>query len=72
MRYSDEAGNLYQFPDNLYRVEISRESLDVTNFEDTVIDDIEQTAIQTEAKILIIDNLTYLCIASEKGMRQAL
>ena len=67
LRYSDEAGNLYQFPDNLYRVEISRESLDVTNFEDTVIDDIEQTAIQTEAKILIIDNLTYLCIASEKG-----
>ena len=38
LRYSDEAGNLYQFPDNLYRVEISRESLDVTNFEDTVID----------------------------------
>lgn len=67
LRYSDENGNLNQFPDNLYRVEINRESLDTTNFEEAVIENIEQTALQTGAKILIIDNLTYLCIASEKG-----
>lgn len=67
LRYSDEKGNLNQFPDNLYRVEINRESLDTTNFEEVVIENIEQTALQTGAKVLIIDNLTYLCIASEKG-----
>lgn len=67
LRYSDEAGNLYQFPENLYRAEINRDSLDATNFEEAVIENIEQTAIQTGAKVLIIDNLTYLCIASEKG-----
>lgn len=67
LRYSDEEGNLYRFSDSLYRVEINRDSLDVTNFEEAVIGNIEQTAIQTGAKVLIIDNLTYLCIASEKG-----
>lgn len=67
LRYSDENGNLNQFQDNLYRVEINRESLDTTNFEEAVIENIEQTALQTGAKVLIIDNLTYLCIASEKG-----
>lgn len=67
LRYSDEQGNLNTFPDNLYRVEINRESLDVSNLEDTIIGNIEQAALQTDAKVLIIDNLTYLCIASEKG-----
>ena len=67
LRYTDEQGNLHLFPDNLYRVEINRESLDVSNFEDAVIDNIETAALQTGAKVLIIDNLTYLCIAAEKG-----
>lgn len=67
LRYSDEANNLNQFPNNLYRVEINRDALDAANFEEAVIGNIEQTAIQTGAKVLIIDNLTYLCIASEKG-----
>ena len=67
LRYSDEQGNLNKFPDNLYRVEINRESLDVSNFEEAIIGNIEQAALMTGAKVLIIDNLTYLCIASEKG-----
>lgn len=67
LRCSDEANNLNQFPDNLYRVEINRDSLDAVNFEEAVIGNIEQTAIKLGAKVLIIDNLTYLCVASEKG-----
>lgn len=67
LRYSDEANNLNQFPDNLYRVEINRDSLDAVNFEEAVIGNIEQAAIKLGAKVLIIDNLTYLCVASEKG-----
>lgn len=67
LRYSDENGNLHQFPENLYRVEINRDSYEVANFEDAVIENIERTATVTGAKVLIIDNLTYLCVASEKG-----
>ena len=69
LRYTDEQGNLNVFPDSLYRVEINRDSLDISNFEDAIIGNIEQAAIQTGARVLIIDNLTYLCIASEKGGR---
>ena len=67
LRYSDEQGNLNVFPDNLYRVEINRESLDVSNFEDAIIENIEQAALQTDARVVIVDNLTYLCLTSEKG-----
>ena len=67
LRYSDESGNLYQFPETLYRVEINRDSVDCDNFEEGIISSIESAAIQTGSKVLIIDNLTYLCIASEKG-----
>ena len=68
LRYTDENGVLNQFPDNLYRVEIDRDALDVSGvFEDAGMDNIEQAAIQTGAKVLIVDNLTYLCAASEKG-----
>ncbi len=67
LRYTDEAGNLHEFPNNLYRVEINRDSLDVANFEDAVIENIEAAALQTDARVLIIDNFTFLCIAAEKG-----
>lgn len=68
LRYSDDQGNLYHFPNNLYRVEINRDALEIEGcFEDSLIRNIEETAIQTDAKVLIIDNLTYLCVAAEKG-----
>ena len=66
LRYTDEQGNLNVFPDSLYRVEINRDSLDISNFEDAIIGNIEQAAIQTGARVLIIDNLTYLCMALKK------
>lgn len=66
-RYTDDCGNLYQFPGNLFRSEIDPDAYTVENFEEAIIQDIENAAIQTGAKVLIIDNLTYLCNASEKG-----
>jgi KaiC/GvpD/RAD55 family RecA-like ATPase len=51
----------------LYRVEINPDLIKSENFELSLINNIEETAIKTGAKVLIIDNLTYLCIASEKG-----
>lgn len=67
LRYTDEDGNLHNFPCNLYRVEINRDALDIGNFEDAIISNIEEAALNTGAKILIIDNLTYLCVAAEKS-----
>ena len=68
LRYSDEDGNLYKFPEGLFRVDINPEALDVgLDFEDTIIRNIEQIALYVEASVIIIDNLTWLCNASEKG-----
>ena len=67
LRYTDEEDHLYQFSNNFYRVEIDRESLDMASFEDTLINNIEAAALQYGAKVLIIDNLTWLCCNSEQG-----
>ena len=55
------------FPDKLYRVSIDCNQLLDANFEEAIIGGIEQMAVQTDCKIFIIDNLTYLCCAMEKG-----
>lgn len=67
LRYSNEQGSLHHFPSNLYRAEIDAHSINGENFEDYIINSIEEASQAQGAKILIIDNLTYLCIASEKG-----
>ena len=67
IKYTDENGVIYQFPSELYRVELNPDKMDTTNFEDAVMKNIEDVAVMTDSHILIIDNLTYLCNASEKG-----
>lgn len=67
MRYTGDFGEYYKFPNNLYRVEINNEYLNLDDINLNIIDNIEQAAIQTEAKVLIIDNLTYMCLDSENG-----
>lgn len=67
LRYTDDNGNLHDFPSNLYRVEINRDALRSDYSEDEVIANIEEAALNTGSKILIIDNLTYLCVAAEKS-----
>lgn len=69
LRYTSDNGTLFKFPDNLYRVEIDPDKIDIaaTNFEQIVIKQIEDVALQTGATIIIIDNLTWLCNEAEKG-----
>lgn len=67
LRYTDEQGRLFHFPDKFYRVEINKENLDVDNFEESIISNIEAAALQSGAEVLIIDNLTWICSNSEKG-----
>ena len=70
LRYTNEHGNLYSFPERLYRVSLDCDSLLDANFEEAIIGSIEQMALQTGCRIFIVDNLTYLCCRHGKGVRQ--
>jgi len=61
--------NEYQFDDNLLRVEISPETEPPTGttFENHLNQSLEQSIIETGAKILIIDNITYLKNETERS-----
>lgn len=70
MRYSEKLFDelrRYQFSPNFLRVEISPENMMCENFEEQIVNDVEQCANQSGAQILIIDNLSFLCSATEKG-----
>lgn len=68
LRYTDPAnGKLYQFPEALTRAEINPEKMNLKNFEEEIIRNIEEAALSTGSRVIIIDNLTYLCNNSEKG-----
>ena len=68
LRYTNkEMGFRYVFSDNFFRAEIDPERIGIQHYEEAIIKDIEEAALQTDARIVIIDNLTYLCNSSEKG-----
>ena len=67
LRYTNEHGKPYTFPERLYRVSLDCNSLLEADFEEAIMGGIEQMALQTGCKIFIVDNLTYLCCAMEKG-----
>lgn len=69
MRYTDEpTGRLYRFPEQMYRAEIDALHLDLKDYEDRILQNIETAALHLRCNILIIDNLTYLCNSSDKGV----
>lgn len=67
LRYSDQDGNLYRFPDNFLRGEVDIDGYHGGDFEDEVMQAIEAQAEAQEVKVLIVDNLSWLCNQSEKG-----
>lgn len=68
LRYtSDDESSTYRFSDNLTRYEIDPNALRDTDFEKAVLQGIEEKITQTGTKVIIIDNLTYLCLTTEKG-----
>ena len=68
LRYYDVENNIrHIFPDGLIRAEIDPEAISMDNYEDTIIKNIEDAALVTNSSVIIIDNLTYLCNASDKG-----
>jgi hypothetical protein len=68
IRYTDDNGKMYQFPEKLKIARIDPNIYTAEDdFESAVINDIRKIIISENAKIVIIDNLTWLCNASEKG-----
>lgn len=73
VRYSEKSGdtfnNHYLFDKNFIRVEINpdAEIPDAVNFEDFLNQSLEKSIIDTNAKVLIIDNLTYLKNETERA-----
>jgi len=57
-RYSENYANHFIFDENFYRIEINPDAEDFN--EQRLYESIEKTILQTNAKILIIDNITYL------------
>jgi len=68
-RYSKNFENHYTFDENFLRVELDPEAIipDGQSFEDYLNKSLERSIVDTGAKILIIDNLTYLKSETEKA-----
>lgn len=68
-RYSTDYKNHYTFDENFLRIEIDSEADIPKNetFEDYLYKSLEKSIITTGAKILIIDNITYLKTETEKA-----
>jgi RecA-family ATPase len=68
-RYSEKFENHYQWNENFIRVEIDpdAEIPEHKTFEDFLNESLERTIKETSAKVLIIDNLTYLKNETEKA-----
>ena len=68
-RYSDPAtGDVCAFPLGFRRAEISPQSFTYDGkFEESLLKDIERTALAAQCTVIIIDNLTYLCSNMESG-----
>lgn len=69
LRYTDDAtGTLHPFPERMYRAEIDNMHLDLKDYEDRILQNIEAAALELHCNIIVIDNLTYLCNSSDKGV----
>lgn len=69
LRYCNpETNERHIFPDNLIRAEVNPYAIGAENYENTIIRDIEAAAEKTGTKVIIIDNLTYLCNSSDKSV----
>ena len=69
-RCRNEQGEVYRFHENFMRGSINLDTLvecDKSSYEDELIANIENRIEVFQPQVVIIDNLTYLCIQSESG-----
>ena len=68
MRYTNpDTGSHHSFPGLFYRATIASERIGMKDFEESLLQSIEEAAIVNKCKVIILDNLTYACNTSEKG-----
>ncbi len=69
LRYCNpETGERHIFPDGLLRAEVNPYAIGAQGYEEAIIHDIEEAARIKNCRVIIIDNLTYLCNSSDKGV----
>jgi RecA-family ATPase len=68
-RYSNDFTNHYRFRDDLYRAQLNDMELPdgFTNFNQYLNHRLERSIVQTKAKVIIIDNITYLGTENEQA-----
>ncbi|MEI7708160.1 MAG: AAA family ATPase [Chlorobium sp.] len=67
-RYSEDYRNTYRFSEGVYRISINPDKFDFDgDFEALLKADIEQAVKTTGAKVVIIDNITWLRTETEKA-----
>lgn len=71
-RYSINYEHHYIFDNNFLRIEINPDCTDFTDFEKALFEAIENNIVLYDAKILIIDNLTYLKTQATEMAKEAL
>ncbi len=67
LRYTDaETGDMHDFNDNLLRVELSPVYVDLSNIH-SIISHISDAVDISGARVIIIDNITWICNRAESG-----
>lgn len=73
LRYTSDDGKIFQFPKNFFRAEIDPDQYEIEgDFETNLMNDIEKSIIECAAKVIIVDNITWMCSESEKGGNAAM
>lgn len=67
-RYCDDEGKMYRFADNFVRIEMNPQGFkSAGNIEEMIVDEIRHEIIKQGAKVVIVDNLGFICTQSEQG-----
>ena len=66
-RYTDAEGNLHTFPEGFLRAEIDIDAASRSGGVFSVIAEIERAADAADARVVIVDNISFLCNSLEKG-----
>ena len=67
-RYTDKkTGQLHRFPDNFLRATLVPARMELKDWEDKILANIEKAALQMHTPVIIVDNLGVLCNNAEKG-----
>jgi predicted ATP-dependent serine protease len=70
--YDDETKSRHEFNKRFYRAEINPDNITDEDGEQSIISAIEQSIFAFEIRVVIIDNLTWICNDSEKGLTAGL